>query len=593
LDKRIAAAAILISAVMLLMTAAPATSAGIHEITKYEKGPKASSVTWVFVPPSDGIWNGHIVNNGLRWVVIDVNDNTSGVPSEVLHERINLNVLGIMPTGTVDTKNAIMSNEHTYEITVTPNGPRLTSCTVEDLFRTVSAPVASFTVTVDNLMVSVDGSASSDTDGTVDAYDWTFGDGGTATGKLATHTYLNDGTYIITLTVTDNDGLWGSASEVVIVSHQLIGPTASFTATMEGMTVSVDASLSSDPDGVIQSYAWDFGDGSFGTGVKTTHDYTAEGTYTVVLTVTDADLLTDSASEQVTAVKPPEPPVASFTALPTYLVVAVDASASYDPDGAIVSYAWDFGDGGTGVDKIMSHTYLAGGTYTITLTVVDSQSLSASASSSVTVQPEPDSPPTAEFTFVVSGLTVDVDASLSTDDHPGLTYSWDWGDGTALGSGVTASHTYTAPSALSASNSVHLVRALAPVQPYYINGYTYAPGAVLQGGCSVTVTNMRTLQSMTTTSGTSGTALGYYSVDLSNAVAFPSGYAAGDPIQVTAVKDTLSGQSSGVVGTGLFTQIDVNLVGTGPQPFDMLITLTVTDSVGQTSTVSHWVTLTP
>jgi PKD repeat protein len=362
---------------------------------------------------------------------------------------------------------------------------------------------------------------------------------------------------------------------------------------MEGMTVSVDASLSSDPDGVIQSYAWDFGDGSFGTGVKTTHDYTAEGTYTVVLTVTDADLLTDSASEQVTAVKPPEPPVASFTALPTYLVVAVDASASYDPDGAIVSYAWDFGDGGTGVDKIMSHTYLAGGTYTITLTVVDSQSLSASASSSVTVQPEPDSPPTAEFTFVVSGLTVDVDASLSTDDHPGLTYSWDWGDGTALGSGVTASHTYTAPSALSASNSVHLVRALAPVQPYYINGYTYAPGAVLSGGCSVTVTNMRTLQSMTTTSGTSGTALGYYSVDLSNAVSFPSGYAAGDPIQVTAVKDTLSGQSSGVVGTGLFTQIDVNLQGTGPQPFDMLITLTVTDSIGQTSTVSHLVTLTP
>ncbi|WP_431220367.1 PKD domain-containing protein [Leifsonia xyli] len=80
-----------------------------------------------------------------------------------------------------------------------------------------------------------------------------------------------------------------------------------------------------------------------------------------------------------------QPPTASFTAGVNGLAVAVDGSASSDPDGSIVSYAWTFGDGGTASGVTAGHTYAAAGTYTITLTVKDNAGATASTSRQVTV----------------------------------------------------------------------------------------------------------------------------------------------------------------------------------------------------------------
>ncbi len=77
-------------------------------------------------------------------------------------------------------------------------------------------------------------------------------------------------------------------------------PNASFTAGTTNLTVNVDASGSSDPDGTIVSYAWNFGDGSTGSGVTASHTYASAGTYTVTLTVTDDDGATDSSNQSVT-----------------------------------------------------------------------------------------------------------------------------------------------------------------------------------------------------------------------------------------------------------------------------------------------------
>jgi len=84
-------------------------------------------------------------------------------------------------------------------------------------------PTAAFSVTCTALTCSVDGSAASDTDGTIASYAWTFGDGGTATGRTASHTYAANGTYTIGLTVTDNDGAGGSTTRQVIVSATAAG----------------------------------------------------------------------------------------------------------------------------------------------------------------------------------------------------------------------------------------------------------------------------------------------------------------------------------------------------------------------------------
>ncbi|WP_116449740.1 PKD domain-containing protein [Blastococcus litoris] len=82
-------------------------------------------------------------------------------------------------------------------------------------------------------------------------------------------------------------------------------PTAAFTSTTSGLTATFDARGSSDPDGPISSYAWDFGDGTTGTGAQPQHPYAAAGTYDVTLSVTDGGGLTDQETGQVTVTAPP------------------------------------------------------------------------------------------------------------------------------------------------------------------------------------------------------------------------------------------------------------------------------------------------
>src|SRR6185295_17048190 len=82
-------------------------------------------------------------------------------------------------------------------------------------------------------------------------------------------------------------------------------------------------------------------------------------------------------------------------------------STSSDPDGTIASYAWTFGDGATATTQNPSHTYLAGGTFTVTLTVTDNQSAAGSVShpATVTAPPPPNQPPVAAFTSSCTQLT--------------------------------------------------------------------------------------------------------------------------------------------------------------------------------------------
>jgi PKD repeat protein len=230
-------------------------------------------------------------------------------------------------------------------------------------------------------------------------------------------------------------------------------PVASLTATRDpaaAYAVDFDASASSDPDGTIIGYAWDFGDGSTGGGVTARHVFQDSRPRDVTLTVTDDSGLRASSTVQVV----PEqfPPAAAFDATPSSgtapLSVAVDASASTDQDGSISAYAWDFGDGGTGAGSRTSHTYTTTGTYPITLTVTDNSGATATATRTVVVTDTPANlPPHASFTATPPGgiapLDVAFDASASTDPDGSIaSYRWDFGDGNGA-SGRTATHRYT------------------------------------------------------------------------------------------------------------------------------------------------------
>ncbi|WP_340536699.1 LamG-like jellyroll fold domain-containing protein [Nocardioides sp. GXZ039] len=163
-------------------------------------------------------------------------------------------------------------------------------------------------------------------------------------------------------------------------------PHAAFTSTSAARTVHLDAAGSADPDGTIAGYAWDFGDGQTGTGVAPEHTYAADGTYPVTLTVTDDRGAQAQVSHPVTVTN--TAPQAAFSEQVTGLGVAVDATASKDPDGTIASYAWDWGDGTPAAAGVTAaHTYAAAGTYTVTLTVTDDLGGTDAVSHPVTVAP--------------------------------------------------------------------------------------------------------------------------------------------------------------------------------------------------------------
>jgi len=222
-------------------------------------------------------------------------------------------------------------------------------------------------------------------------------------------------------------------------------PTAAFSATCTDLSCGLDASASSDSDGSIIDYAWDFGDGSTASGVNANHTYGAAGSYLVTLTVTDDGGAIGSTTKTVTVTSGTnQPPVAAFTPTCTALDCSFDGSASFDPDGSIVSYDWDFGDGSTGTGATTAHTYATDGSYTVTLTVMDDAGAVASVSQTVSVAaPVTNQAPVADFGFTCTDLTCDFDGTASTDDGTITSYAWDFGDN-ATATGVTTTHSYAA-----------------------------------------------------------------------------------------------------------------------------------------------------
>jgi len=219
-----------------------------------------------------------------------------------------------------------------------------------------------------------------------------------------------------------------------------IPPTAVFTFTTDGLTVYF-TDASTDSDGTIAGWNWDFGDGNTSTVQNPTHTYTAGGTYTVTLTVTDNDGATDSVSKPVTVTGPNAAPIADFT-FTTSDLTANFTDTSTDSDGTIVGWDWNFGDGNTSTVQNPSHTYAAGGTYTVTLTVTDDDGATGSISKPVTVT-APNIPPTASFTYTISGLTVNFTDTSTDPDGTIISWLWNFGDG-STSTLQNPTHTYAA-----------------------------------------------------------------------------------------------------------------------------------------------------
>ena len=124
------------------------------------------------------------------------------------------------------------------------------------------------------------------------------------TTPTTTHSYSSAGTYILKLEVKDDGGATATNTTTATISgEEKSSPVANVNGPYNGLTfqsIIFDGSNSYDPDGTIASYSWDFGDGETASGVKPTHSFTAAGVFTINLTVTDNDGLTDNATTTAT-----------------------------------------------------------------------------------------------------------------------------------------------------------------------------------------------------------------------------------------------------------------------------------------------------
>lgn len=289
-----------------------------------------------------------------------------------------------------------------------------------------SAPIAHIAASVlsgeSPLLVQFNASGSADPDGQVVAYRWSFGDGETAEGRTVDHVFAprSPTTYTVTLEVEDNGGKIGTMQQSIEVDVSPAPgnnpPFARFTfEPTHGdapLFVGFNARLSSDVDGDVVIYAWDFGDGTTGSGPQITHTYTAlaDTNYAATLTVHDDDgaaaSTTAIVSVYVTEVVPTDAPTAELTASeplrvyesPQLPSIPSLYQVTFSPEGSVAApgyriehYVWSFGDGESATldtDAEVTHTYAVATparTFVVSLTVIDDQGLRDSAVRNVTL----------------------------------------------------------------------------------------------------------------------------------------------------------------------------------------------------------------
>ncbi|MFA5366979.1 MAG: PKD domain-containing protein [Dehalococcoidia bacterium] len=302
--------------------------------------------------------------------------------------------------------------------------------------------------------ITFNGSASYDPDGSIVSYEWDLtGDGNFSDAQDAEvqHTWLDDYIGTISLRVTDDCGATSTSATTVTINN--VAPTViagpDIANVLVGSTISFNGSFT-DP-GTLDTHTivWNFGDGTPAvTGTLTpTHAFTAGGSYTVTLTVTDDD---GGIGADTLTVHVNNPPVADTGGPYTGnegSVITFNGSTSYDPDGIITVYSWNFGDGSATVTGIApAHAYGDNGIYTVTLTVTDNNGAIGTAATAATianVAPTVNAGPDMED--VPIGSIINFNGSFTDpgwlDTH---TIAWDFGDGTPAVTGMlTPSHAYT------------------------------------------------------------------------------------------------------------------------------------------------------
>ena len=249
--------------------------------------------------------------------------------------------------------------------------------------------VAAFTVTPASPQAfsTVSFNAASSTNGgtacnTLCSYAWSFGDGTTGSGMNTTHEYRTVGAYLVTLTVTDSRGAQATLVQTVTVTAST-PPTAVFVMSPTPVGINQDVFFNAQQSRAtlprtIVSYGWNFGDGRTASGVTVSRSFSTNGSYNIVLTVTDDAGAFAQDRQTLTVATAGAGPTASLTFSPTApstaTTVFFNASGSTAGTAPIATYRFTYGDGtpdDVGTSALQSHRFTVAGIYNVRLTVTD------------------------------------------------------------------------------------------------------------------------------------------------------------------------------------------------------------------------------
>ena len=251
--------------------------------------------------------------------------------------------------------------------------------------------------------------------------DWDFGDGTTGSGVQASHAFAAAGTYTVCMTERDSTSsiICTTCSQVTVGGSS----TCSFTSSINPFhNLTLNFLANSAPGSVV---AWDFGDGSTGTGTSVSHTYSQPGTYQVCISIGSAGSVSCTYCNSVTIGNSTGTCQISYVFDP---FITGGVQFNIQPSTLTSTIVWDFGDNTTGTGASVNHVYQHSGAYTVCVTEYDSQQ-QILCTSCISIHVGGNNT-NCQAGFIGTSLGLDayfVDLSLVNSNA--TTYSWDFGDG--------------------------------------------------------------------------------------------------------------------------------------------------------------------
>lgn len=331
------------------------------------------------------------------------------------------------------------SSEGVYPCTLTVTTDHGCVDSIEHNVVVYPLPTAQFTATavceqLSNAFTDQSSVSNTYTSNSISSWNYTFGDGQSASSQNPSHGYAAENVYDAILTVQTNHGCQDTV-HVPVTVYPLPVSQFSATAVCDGIdnVFSNSSTVSStNSSNTISSINWDFGDGGFSNSQDPTHIYPTDGAYTAVLTVITNHNCQDTSHETVYVYPLP---VANFNvnAVCEYFANGFVNTSTVDNNvtsDQIVTYAWQFGDGSSSTAQSPGHVYPNDGSFTANLLVTTNHGCTDSMDKPVTVYPKPDASFTGVDLYGCAPICPQISSTSSVTAPSVITnYQWTYSDG--------------------------------------------------------------------------------------------------------------------------------------------------------------------